>query len=507
MTPFHRPAARAATTAPLALALFLAAAGPASAAEFTLVHVNDLDRFEEQDGRGGYARLAAALKELRAERPNVIVTHGGDMISPSLLSGLDHGAHIIALNNAVGINVSTLGNHEFDFGPAVLKQRLTEARYPYVNANVQQGDQVFPGTVTGLLRPVGEIVVGFFGLTTPDTVELASPGPDVIFRDPVAAAADAVMWLREQGADVIVALTHQDIADDMRVAGIEGVDFILGGHDHEPMSILLGDTLIFKSGAQAEYVGVVDVEATVEQTDRGPETVVERKWSVVPTREYAPDPEMQALVDHYAGQLDEELNVPVGTAGVELDTRRLSVRTVETNFGNLVADATREATGADLAITNGGGIRGDRTYPAGTTLTRRDVLSELPFGNRTVLLEVTGQQVLDALENGFSQVEERAGRFPQVSGMTVTYDPTAPAGQRVREVLVGDRPLDPAATYTLATNDYMAGGGDGYAVFKGTRQLIDPAAARLMATQVMEYIQARGGVAPRVEGRIIEARS
>jgi 2',3'-cyclic-nucleotide 2'-phosphodiesterase (5'-nucleotidase family) len=317
-----------------------------------------------------------------------------------------------------------------------------------------------------------------------------------------------VVWLREEGADVIVALTHQDIADDMRVAEqVEGIDFILGGHDHEPMSILLGDTLIFKSGAQAEYVGVIEVEATVEQTDRGPETVVEREWSVVPTREFAPDAEMQALVDHYAGQLDEELNVPVGTTGAELDTRRLSVRTVETNFGNLVADATREATGADVAITNGGGIRGDRTYPAGTTLTRRDVLSELPFGNRTVLLEVSGQQVLDALENGFSQVEERAGRFPQVSGMTVTYDPTAPAGQRVREVLVGDRPLDPAATYTLATNDYMADGGDGYAVFKGAKQLIDPAAARLMATQVMEYIQARGGVAPRVEGRIIEARS
>ena len=210
------------------------------------------------------------------------------------------------------------------------------------------------------------------------------------------------------------------------------------------------------------------------------------------------------MIDRYAAQLDEELGVAVGTTGTELDTRRLSVRTRETNFGNLVADAMREATGADVAVTNGGGIRGDRTYPAGTELTRRDILSELPFGNRTVLLEVTGGQIREALENGFSQIEDQAGRFPQVSGMTVRYDPNAPAGQRVREVTVGGRPLDPSATYRLATNDYMAGGGDGYAVFMDAKPLIDPAAARLMASQVIERIQAKGRIAPTAENRIVD---
>ena len=139
------------------------------------------------------------------------------------------------------------------------------------------------------------------------------------------------------------------------------------------------------------------------------------------------------------------------------------MRTGETNFGDLLADALRAATGADVALTNGGGIRGDTTYPAGTELTRKDILTELPFGNVTVLAEVTGTDLLAALENGVSQVEDTAGRFPQVSGLGFTYDPAAPAGSRIVEVTVGGAPLDPARTYRLATNDYLLGGGDGYA--------------------------------------------
>jgi 5'-nucleotidase / UDP-sugar diphosphatase len=397
-----------------------------------------------------------------------------------------------------------LGNHEFDFGPEVLQERLAESEYAYVNTNVELNGETFPGTRVTLVREVGEITVGFFGLTTPDTVEISSPGPGVAFREPVEAAEEAVAALKDEGADVIVALTHLPLAVDMAVARVEGIDFILGGHDHEPLTFLLGETLIFKSGAQAEYVGVIEVRADVEQTERGPRTTVARKWSVIPTAEYEPDPAVQELIDGYTARLDEELGVVIGTAETELDTRRLAVRTRETNFGNLVADAIREATGTDVAITNGGGIRGDTTYPAGVELTRRDVLTELPFGNRTVLLRLTGEQILAALENGFSQLEDRAGRFPQVSGMTVRYDPRAPAGERVKEVTVGGEPLDPGATYTLATNDFMAQGGDGYHVFEDAEVLIDPAAARLMASQVIEYIEARGGIGPVAEERIVE---
>ena len=175
---------------------------------------------------------------------------------------------------------------------------------------------------------------------------------------------------------------------------------------------------------------------------------------------------------------------------------------MESNFGDLITDAMRAGVGADVALTNGGGIRGDRTYDPGTTLTRRDILSELPFGNVTVLMEISGADLLAALENGVSEVENRAGRFPQISGMTLIYDPSAPKGSRITELKIGGKPLDMSRTYRLATNDYMASGGDGYAVLKSGKLLVDASGATLMATTVMHYISGQGSVAPKTEGRI-----
>ncbi|MEM8590872.1 MAG: 5'-nucleotidase, partial [Pseudomonadota bacterium] len=175
----------------------------------------------------------------------------------------------------------------------------------------------------------------------------------------------------------------------------------------------------------------------------------------------------------------------------------------ENAFGNLVADSMREAVGADIGFTNGGGIRAGREYTPGTVIQRRDILEELPFGNRTVLLELSGADVLAALENGFSRIEDVAGRFPHVSGMTVEYAPSRAAGERVVSVMVGDQPLDPSANYLLATNDYMAGGGDGYGAFTNARVIIDGTSGELMAGQVMAAIEAAGEISPAVEGRLV----
>ena len=184
-----------------------------------------------------------------------------------------------------------------------------------------------------------------------------------------------------------------------------------------------------------------------------------------------------------------------------MDSRRDTVRRQESAMGNLIADALRDATGADIAITNGGGIRGDKQYAAGDDITRRDILSELPFGNVTVLTEVTGKQVLAALENGFSMAQDGAGRFPQVSGLVVTADLKQPAGSRVVSVLVNGKALDPEATYKLATNDFMLNGGDGY-VGLATKTLVPANGGKLMANDVMVLIKKQGGITAKVEGRI-----
>ena len=171
-------------------------------------------------------------------------------------------------------------------------------------------------------------------------------------------------------------------------------------------------------------------------------------------------------------------------------------------MGNLIADAMRAATGADVAIMNGGGIRADRTYDPGTKLTRRGILTELPFGNVTQVTELPGSQLLAALENAVSQVEKGAGRFAQVSGMTMVYDPSAAAGARVSEVLVGGATLEPDRLYTVAVNDFILGGGDGYGALGGGRLINDTGAGALVANDVMAYVEKMGTVAPVVEGRI-----
>jgi 5'-nucleotidase/UDP-sugar diphosphatase len=201
--------------------------------------------------------------------------------------------------------------------------------------------------------------------------------------------------------------------------------------------------------------------------------------------------------------LDKELSVELGSTAIELDSRKASVRGMETAMGNLVADAMRQAVGADVAITNGGGIRGDKLYPAGSKLTRKDILAELPFGNKTLMLDLTGAQIKEALENGVSKIEEGAGRFPQVSGLSFTVDKAKPAGERISELMVNGAPIDPAATYKVATNDFMARGGDGYTAFKAGKLLVNAESAKLMANDVMVMVREAGEVKGGGEPRIV----
>ena len=413
---------------------------------------------------------------------------------------------MIELTNAVGVEVAVLGNHEFDFGPAVAAERVGASRHPWLGSNVLTAEGApAVGTVDLWLKEVAGYRIGFFGLLTPATATLSQPGRDIRFAPPLATAEAAVKRLEEMGADLIVALTHQDLADDRALAAdVEGIDIVLGGHDHDPITVYAGGKLIVKAGYDLHYLAAIDL-AVERVMEKDQEIVVWRPtWRYLPTAGVAPDPEIQAVVDRWNATLDKELGEPVGSARVELDTRRITVRTGESNFGALLADALRSATGADVALSNGGGIRGDRTYPAGTVLTRKDILTELPFGNVTVLAEVTGADLLAALENGVSKVEDGAGRFPQVAGLSFSYDPARPAGSWIVAVEVGGTALDPARTYKLATNDYLLGGGDGYASLTRAKPIIDASAGTLMASTLINYITALGGeVAPAGAGRIV----
>lgn len=488
----------------LAVLFALPLAGWGQNASLRLLHINDVYEIAPKRGKGGMAELMTLLKQERAGAEHSLTTLGGDLLSPSVLSGLTEGRQMIELMNAIGLDVAGLGNHEFDFGDEVLKTRMAESDFVWLVSNVVDSEgKPFAGASAWMIRQVGELKVGLFSLLTEETSHLSSPGKDVSFLPVAETAEKMVAGLKEQGADFIIAITHLDLATDRRLAAsVEGIDVILGGHDHDPMTIYEGNTLILKAGYDAHYLAVADIQISKTESDRGTQVSMAPQWRYLSTAGVEPDAAVAAIVAKHEQALDKALGIEVGKTAVELDSQRASVRTKETTMGNLIADAIREAVRADVAIANGGGIRGDRTYAAGSVLTRKDILTELPFGNVTVKLEMSGAALKEALENGVSRIEDVAGRFPQVSGMSFVYDPAAEAGKRIVEVQVGGAPLDPARAYSLATNDYVAGGGDGYEILKDARRLIDASGGVLMASQVMDYISAKGEVSPRVEGRI-----
>ena len=476
----------------------------AEATKITFLHVNDINEIEPRRGAGGFAPLMTLLERERAASAHSITTFGGDLFSPSLLSGFTKGAHMVEMMNAIGTDVAVVGNHEYDFGPEAAARNFAASKFPWLGSNVVGSDgRPADGLVASRIIERDGVKIGFFGLVTPETAILSSPGNEITFDPVVETARQAVEDLKAQGAELIVALTHQFISDDRHLAAdVEGIHLILGGHDHVLIATDVEGTAILKSSHNARYLAVADLHVERVERDGKTSLSVRPEWRMVSTAGIEPQAEIQALVDARTAMLDEELNVVIGRTTVELDSRRSSVRSRETNLGNLIAEAIRRGTGADVGLTNGGGIRGDRTYTAGTELTRRDVFEELPFGNATLLLELTGTELRAALENGVSQVEDLAGRFPQISGMTLVYDPQATVGSRVVTIEVGGEPLNPGRIYTVATNDYMAGGGDGYAALKKGRQLIDAAGGSLMASMVIDYIAAEGTVVQQTDGRI-----
>ncbi len=476
----------------------------AETVKLTILGVGDIYSFGGAKDRGGFARLNAVAKAEKAANPNTIYVFDGDMFSPSLLSGFDKGAHTVELTNIVPFDIAVPGNHEFDFGIDQFLANVKLAKYPWAAINMAHADGSPIAELGGtIVKEVAGLKVALVPVAQDTTPEVSSPG-DWKFGNTVEAAVAGAKAARAAGADLVIGVVQAEHSDDRAMMASQAFDVIMSGDDHDFMTAYDGITAYVETSTEAKYLDPLDLEVTVTEKD-GKRTVTwEPSFRFIDTKTVTPDPETQAMVDGLKDKLDKSLNVEIGTTETALDSRRNVVRTEEAAIGDLIADAMRGANGADIAITNGGGIRGDKQYPAGTVLTRRDILTELPFGNVTVVTAITGQQIKEALENGVSQVEDGAGRFPQVSGLKMVIDVKQPKNSRVLSVTVGDKPLDPAATYKVATNDFLLRGGDGYTALSGGKVLIGPMEGKLMASDVIDYVAAAGKVDATVEGRIVK---
>ena len=349
---------------------------------------------------------------------------------------------------------------------------------------------------------VNGVKIGIMGIALEATPNLSTPG-DLKFAPAVETIRRQAKALKDEGADLLVAVTHTDFATDMQIVNQRLVDVLLTGHDHDLRLYYDGRTIMAESGEDAHYVIAIDLDIAVATEAGQRKTSWVPRFRIINSADAVPDSAVAERVRAYEAELSKELDVPLGTTAVELDTRGAAVRHQESAFGNLVADAIRASTGADVAIVNGGGIRANRVYAPGTALTRRDILSEMPFGNTTVMIELTGAEIRKALENGLSQVERPAGRFPQVSGMSIVVDRSMPPGSRVSSVTIGGQPLDESRRYRVATNSFMLRGGDGYSVFVPAKRLIGETDGKLMAGEVMAHIRKLGTVTAKPEGRIV----
>lgn len=423
-------------------------------------------------GEGGVEKRAALIRQIRKEVDYVLVVDSGDLLMGTALSSVYRGEADIAAMNLMGYDAVAAGNHDFDFGARHLSHLQKEAAFPFLCTNVRprEPDACKPYVV----KTLGTIRIGLIGLigkhNYPDIFN-RSVVREVEFQDPIAAAKKAAEELRER-VELLVAITHQDTEEDLALAkAVPALDVIIGGHTEgfdglvpqgatgptEGRVELVGAGPVFvKTHRQGRTLGRLDLlfhERTIMIAEA-------RNLPVTPT--VPSDPDMARLVQDYARTLDEKTHQVIGEAALRLDGEGQEIRTRETNLGNLITDLARQHAGTEIALVNAGMIRS--SLPAGpVTLTR--VMEVLPFDSTVTSFSVTGAELQAALENSVSRLPQSSGRFLQVSGLTMTFDPAAASGARIRTIRVNGAVLDLSRRYSVAASDFIAEGGDGYAMF------------------------------------------
>lgn len=518
----------------LSSAAALALTAGVAQADYTLhvIHINDLhsriepiNRFDSTcsaednaEGKcfGGVARVKTMIDQLRAELDgqNVIVLDAGDQYQGSLMYTTYKGDVEAEMMEKIGFDVMAVGNHEFDDGDEGLLKLIDNVSFPVISGNldVSQSNILADKVQNHVVLEVGGEKIGIVSALAVDTVETSSPSDAVIFQNEIDSISADVATLTAEGVTKIIALTHVGLPKDLEIAAaVPGLDAVVGGHSHTYLSASDPDragayptfasqedgTLVpvVQAYAYSKYVGHLELNFD----DEGNLTYASGD-TILLDASVEEDAEIVARVAELAGPIEEMKTRIVAEAAEAIEGSRDVCRAMECPMGNLVADAMLDRVqdqGVQIAIQNGGGLRS--SIDAGE-VTMGEVLSVLPFQNTLSTFEVTGAQILAALENGVSQVEEGAGRFPQVAGMSFTVDLTQAPGSRISNVMVGDAALDPEATYGAVSNNYVRNGGDGYRMFRDAMNAYDYGPD--LADVTAEYLAKVGPYQPFTDGRI-----
>jgi len=507
--------------------------------ELNILHINDfhsriesINKFDstcsaEEEGKkecfGGAARLKTAIDQRRAalNGKNTLLLNAGDNFQGSLFYTTYKGAVEAEMLNDMKFDVMTVGNHEFDDSEDGLATFLDKVQFPVISANILAGDGSKLGDriKPSLVLEVGGQKIGIVGAVTNDTEELSSPGPKVMIADDVQTITAAVEDLKKQGINKIIALTHVGYPRDLAaIAKIPDVDVVVGGHSHSllsntdpkaegPYPTMVDNpggykVPVVQAASYSKYLG--DLVVTFD--DNG--VVKDAKGDpILIDFSFTPDPSLTARIAELAKPIEELRKKVIGSSEAPIQGDRTVCRVEECSMGNLVADAMLDrgkSQGMSVAIQNGGGLRA--SIDAGD-VTQGEVITVLPFQNTLATFQLTGADIRKALENGLSQIEQGAGRFPQVSGLKYTFDKTKPAGSRLVSVEAkeGDAfvVLDDAKIYGVVTNNFMRAGGDGYSIFETAGKNAYDFGPDL-ADVTAEYLAAHSPYKPYTDGRVTE---
>lgn len=452
----------------LIMAFSFTAVGQAEGdSQIVILHTNDVH--SRVDDNLGYAGVKSVKDALEAQGKEVLLLDAGDALHGLPLANLSEGMNIVEIMNAVGYTAMAPGNHDFNYGTSRLLELEGQMNFDLLSANVTVEETGAHAFTSSKLYEAGNKKVGIVGLTTPETVTKADPRKVAGYSFNPDELADILQGeinkLKGEGADYIVALGHLGIDEESRpwrstdvIAKVSGLDIFVDGHSHSTLESGRtvkdkdgNDVVLAQTGTQLAAIGKI----TIDDAGIRAELVTEADK----------DEAITALIGEKMAQIQPLLDRVVAKTDVLLNGERdPGVRTQETNLGDLVADALKAAAGSDIAVTNGGGIRasvdiGDITYG--------ELNAVLPFGNLVTKIEVTGKQIVEALEFGAQSCPTAAGGFLQVAGLEFeihTYVEYG-KGERIQNVKVNGAPIDLNKTYTLATNDFMAAGGDGYEMF------------------------------------------
>lgn len=437
-----------------AAALGGAGAAAASSDVVTIIHDTHFHgRFEGASGVN-IAQYTEKVNELRNNNPNSGFVGIGDDFSPSVMGFEFKGEHMVDALNYLDPVVDGVGNHEFDFGLDNAVEQFQDSTFPWVVANLLTPDgNPIPGTERWTIEDIGGHKVGFFGSGVENFHSITSYPEDYQVLHPVDAAKEATAALRAAGAELVVMASHTDSSThDEIAAAVDGLDAIVGSHSNVTQDAVRDEsgTVISEAGDQFRHIAVLQLDAAT-----GDPVNWERHDLESQADSLTEDPGMRSIMDKWLGRLDNRLGNTVFETSNVLDARFSTNYAIESGMGNLICDVMREEMDTDVAYQNPGGIRSNDTYGPGP-ITGKDVYNILPFPNKVVKIEMTGQQLMDSLEISVSALP---GSFfgiqagSQVSG--IQYEFTGTGESAVGNLYVNGDPLDPDETYTVATNDFV----------------------------------------------------